>query len=140
MHQLTFGEVADGDPVPSPDGSRVAFHRLSSLGGCASVWMLDLATLEEIPASQDSDCPAGPYSPGTPTWSPDGLAFDRHVGNTPRTGRIWIAQIRPTVEEPYQCSPRLGPTWPPHGIAHMLELGGAVREHERKRLAVSGRF
>ena len=106
--QITIVENASG-PAWSPDGTRIAFERPSSVGEYSNdIWVVGAG------GSNPSQLTSGPMSDSSPAWSPDGrrLAFIRDEGiyvmNADGSGVRPIA--RPTEEVGYST-----PTWSPGG-------------------------
>lgn len=62
--QLTFGDRRDGQPVWSPDGSKIAFVRLDK--DKPQIWMMALNGGEAYPISKTKN------GASSPKWSPDG--------------------------------------------------------------------
>ena len=129
--RLTDNTVRDGDPVWSPDGSRIAFVRTIESGPSGRrdqnqelfVMRADGSGVRRLTRYRHEDI--------APTWSPDGsrIAFSRRVE---RTGLVAIYTIRPdgtglrrvTLALPGFLS---DPAWSPDGrrIAFTLDQGTA---------------
>lgn len=93
---------ADADPVFSPDGSAVAFRRLTALGnGGLGVWDLMVSSLADLGGDADGDgCPdvaprvlaSGTVSRGAPDWGPRGLLL---VETDAATGLSQLVSMQP---------------------------------------------
>jgi len=103
-------------PALSPDGRRVAFHRMEAGGG--DVWTLDLADAAQRRFTFDR-----PQENASPVWSPDGTRIVFHS----RRGTGWAlveksadgAGAETTLAEfPHVVSPM---SWSPDG-SHLLSM------------------
>jgi dipeptidyl aminopeptidase/acylaminoacyl peptidase len=116
-----FNFVWLGDPQVSPDGSRVAFVRVTvdakKEGYETAIWSVDLAGTEA-----PHPITAGPRD-SAPRWSPDGklLAFVRvaEKEGKPQPPQIWMLSMQggdsfAVTELPTGAS---GPVWSPDGRA-----------------------
>ncbi|HSH33238.1 MAG TPA: hypothetical protein VLB31_06430 [Actinomycetota bacterium] len=112
--QITSGPAKDADPSWEPDGSSIAFTRITSQG--PQIWIVDAgggAAQRLMNRAAD------------PSWSPDGssIAFVRRAkGNTD----IWSAEpdgshVRRLTSSP---APDLEPAWGPKKIAFVSDRGG----------------
>ena len=112
--QITSGPAKDADPSWEPDGSSIAFTRITSQG--PQIWIVDAAGgAAQRLMNRAAD----------PSWSPDGgsIAFVRRAkGNTD----IWTAEpdgshARRLTSSP---APDLEPAWGPKKIAFVSDRGG----------------
>ena len=106
--QSESGQVVNGSPVWSPDGSQIAFA--SSRDGLGGIWLMDADG-----SNPRKLLPAG-YGDASPTWSPDGrrIAFMRLVGPEPFGYQICIVN---SDGRGAQCLEVSGwePAWSPRG-------------------------
>jgi Tol biopolymer transport system component len=105
----------DADPVMSPDGSSIAFTRLTSTGnGGLGTW--DLLTLKADGASTPVVIASGAVYRGAPDWGSRGILF---VETDAATARSQLVLVQPdgsgrTVLRTEDASNRLGsPRWLP---------------------------
>jgi Tol biopolymer transport system component len=86
------GNVRDGNPVYSPDGSKIAFDREGLLGK-THIYIMNADGTNPVAVTSDGPLPNANFH-RYPTWSPDGtkLAFisDR---DGPRKSEIWVINV-----------------------------------------------
>lgn len=123
-----FDFVWIGDPQVSPDGSRVAFVRVTvnepKTGYDTAIWLVDAAG-KELPRALTS----GPRD-SSPRWSPDGksLAFVRSLekDGKPEPPQIWLLPLQGGDSFAVTEMPRgaVNPSWSPdsHSIAFLSDM------------------
>ena len=124
--QDLFSLAGATDPQISPDGSRVAYVRMTadimSDNEVASIWIVDVATGRQTPLV------AGKGSHRSPRWSPDGkrLAYVSSSGEgTPQLSVMWLEGGRSVAVTGMPDSPG-SIAWSPDGrsIAYTMRVPG----------------
>jgi TolB protein len=85
-HQLTNG-TTDAQPAWSPDGTNLAYQRLSSTSGL-DIWLLnmDTGTSEQLTSGAGNEF--------DPSWSPDGLHIVyAKTNNASEDSNLWIMDV-----------------------------------------------
>jgi WD40-like Beta Propeller Repeat/Right handed beta helix region len=92
--KLTSGLPLDGQPAKSPDGTKIAFSRLSTLLGGRQIWVMDADGQNQVQLTSSGDNTA-------PAWSPDG---SRIAFQSTRAGSkgfdIWVGTWDPALSTP----------------------------------------
>jgi dipeptidyl aminopeptidase/acylaminoacyl peptidase len=124
--QDLFSLAGATDPQISPDGSRVAYVRMTadvmSDSEVASIWIVDVASGRQTPLV------AGKGSHRSPRWSPDGkrLAYVSSNGEgTPQLSVLWLDSGRSVAVTGMPDSPG-SIAWSPDGrsIAYTMRVPG----------------
>jgi TolB protein len=108
VRDLTGGKSNDGDPVWSPDGTRIAF--ISDRDGVANVYVMsaDGRKVERV-TEEKTGCSG-------PRWSPDGkrIAFVANLGKVERIAVVDAAggKVTELTKGPIVCKQ---PAWSPDG-------------------------
>jgi dipeptidyl aminopeptidase/acylaminoacyl peptidase len=121
-----FNLAGATDPQISPDGSRVAYVRMTadvmSDNEIATIWLVDVASGRQTPLV------AGPGSHRSPRWSPDGkrLAYVSSEGQgAPQLNVLWLDANRSVKVTGMPDSPG-SLAWSPDGrsIAYTMRVPG----------------
>ena len=85
------GNIRDGNPVYSPDGSKIAFDR--TILGKTHIYIMNADGTNPVKVTSDGPLPNASFH-SYPTWSPDGtrLAFMSDRDGT-RKCEIWVINI-----------------------------------------------
>jgi Tol biopolymer transport system component len=114
---LTSGRYDHG-PAWSPDGSRIAFSRATTIGGVESIYL--------VGAGGTGLRALGPQG-SSPSWSPDGRSLAFWQRNTEGVAlavyRFADAQVR-TVTRTFAAFSR-APRWSPDGSSLLVTVCGA---------------
>ncbi len=113
--KLTSGLPLDGQPAKSPDGTKIAFSRLSTLLGGRQIWVMDADGQNQVQLTSSGDNTA-------PAWSPDGskIAFQSTRAGS-KGFDIWVGTWDPALSTPFvnltnltnTAGDDLRPTWSP---------------------------
>ncbi|MDP2130201.1 MAG: S9 family peptidase [Erythrobacter sp.] len=106
------------DPQISPDGSRIAYVRVSNDimtdRARRSIWLVDTRTSEQVPLAGGS----GEADAFAPRWSPDGTRL-AYVSTASGDAQLWVKWLKGGEEVRLTSLPSSpsGITWSPEGAA-----------------------
>lgn len=113
--RITHNSAIDGEPVASPDGSRVLYSSSLTLAGPSQVWLANADGSNPVQLTTGA-------SAGSAQWSPDGdqILFSREGPNTGVLDLVVMDSngANPTIigsTDPARTTRRFSPTWSADG-------------------------